>query len=96
MPAGNLTPPSYLYNPAPNYPDLARQRGWTGEVLVRVRVDAAGNVEAVTLERTSGYKILDQSALKRVRTWRFNPARKGPIAVPGEVAVPVRFTLDRS
>jgi periplasmic protein TonB len=80
-------------NRPPAYPRLAQQRGWQGVVILRVQVDAGGDVEALRLEQSSGYDILDSAALAAVRRWRFQPARVGDEAVAGEVRVPIVFEL---
>lgn len=86
--------PNYLRNPAPPYPYQARQNGWEGVVLLRAAVDRTGQPTRVELEASSGYDVLDQSALKAVRRWKFNPARLGALPVESMVRIPVRFQLD--
>lgn len=88
-----FTPPSPLRAERPPYPPAARLRGWEGDVLLRVRVDAAGVVSTVGVERSSGYAILDQAASRAVRSWLFRPARHGRRPVTVEVRVPVQFRL---
>ncbi|MGE4280469.1 MAG: energy transducer TonB [Magnetospirillum sp.] len=83
-----------LDNPRPPYPTLARRRGWEGLVILMVMVNEAGMAQSVTLHRSSGHDILDQSALDTVKSWRFVPARQGGHTVPASVQVPIRFTLD--
>jgi protein TonB len=87
--------PSYAVNPPPIYPMLARRNGWSGEVLLRVRVTASGKAASVEVERSSGHAVLDRSALAAVRAWQFHPARFGTTPVAGVVRVPVRFELRR-
>jgi protein TonB len=86
--------PNYLKNPAPVYPRLAREKGWEGLVVLRITVDPSGRPVEVEKESGSGYEILDESAIKTVKTWRFLPARLGGLAVRSTVRVPVRFELD--
>lgn len=45
------------------YPPLARQRGWEGTVLLGLRVGADGHLDKIRIERSSGYAVLDHSAL---------------------------------
>lgn len=45
------------------YPPLARARGWEGTVLVGFRLASDGQLEAIRVARSSGYDILDASAL---------------------------------
>lgn len=46
-----------------DYPALARQRGWEGTVLLGLRVESDGHLEKIRIERSSGYAVLDHSAL---------------------------------
>lgn len=85
--------PNYLRNPAPRYPQLAKQRGWEGVVILKVLVEKDGSVGEISVERSSGYDVLDGSALRTVRTWRFSPARMGRLALSSWVRIPVRFRL---
>lgn len=85
--------PNYLKNPAPLYPRVARENGWEGVVVLKVSVDRTGRPTAVEKESGSGHDVLDQSALKTVRTWKFRPATLGALPVDSTVRVPVRFKL---
>ncbi len=86
--------PDYLKNPAPVYPQMARERGWEGLVTLSVLVDRDGRVSEVTLEKSSGHSALDHSAQQTVRKWRFQSARVGGVPVPSRIRIPVRFILD--
>jgi len=84
----------YLNNPAPRYPEDARERGEQGKVLVRALVNVDGTVAELALRKSSGFTGLDQSALETVKKWRFVPARRGGDAVPAWVVVPITFSLE--
>ena len=86
--------PNYLKNPPPRYPAESRRLHQEGRVMLRVAVTAEGRPERVTLERSSGYRLLDDSAIEAVRCWKFHPARMGSMSVASTVSVPVRFELD--
>ncbi len=86
--------PGYLLNPHPPYPEEARQLRQAGQVLLRVKVDDQGAVESVELAKSSGYPLLDESALKTVESeWKFQPARLAGVAVSSTVDVPIVFSL---
>jgi len=59
----------------PSYPSSARRRGWQGTANLLVTVDVNGRVEELILERSSGYEMLDDAALRAVRHWEFEPVR---------------------
>lgn len=50
-----------------SYPALARRNGWEGTVLLGLRVEADGQLEKIRLERSSGYAVLDNSALNSLK-----------------------------
>ncbi|MDD2762087.1 MAG: energy transducer TonB [Methylomonas sp.] len=84
---------NYAHNPKPEYPTIAKSRGWQGKVLLRVKVSAAGTSDSVTVEQSSGHEILDESAMEAVQKWRFIPAKRGETPVASSVIVPIVFTL---
>lgn len=76
-------------NPQPRYPSLARRRGEEGRVLLRLTVNATGQVEAVSVARSSGYELLDQEAQRTVARWRFqSPPTERMVA-----QIPITFRL---
>ena len=85
---------NYGFNPKPEYPTIARSRGWQGKVLLRVSVSAEGLSESVTVHRSSGHDVLDESAVAAVEKWKFIPARLGNTAVACSIIVPIIFTLN--
>ena len=84
----------YLNNPPPQYPSLAARNGWQGTVLLKVRVLSTGRVDEVEVQRSSGFKLLDEEAKVTVRTWQFTPSRRGATAIDGWASVPIEFKLD--
>jgi protein TonB len=94
--SGNDSLPSPLggnVNRPPAYPELARQRGQEGQVVLLVHVDMRGNPTKVLVEASSEHALLDQAAVRAIRRWKFNPASRNGEAVPGTVRVPVTFRL---
>jgi len=78
----------------PPYPRIARKKGWEGTVVLRIQINRGGSVEAITTRKSSGFPILDDSALQSVKTWTFDPAKDGEFAIPATVDLPIRFDLD--
>jgi periplasmic protein TonB len=87
--------PNYLKNPAPRYPEQARRNGQEGVVMLLARVDEKGIASDVMVKSSSGHPLLDESALKAVKRWKFNPARVGSVAIDSRVEIPVRFELKK-
>ena len=84
-----------LRNPAPPYPWASVTRGEEGLVVLSVSVDEAGRPTRVELQQSSGFPLLDESSLKTVRRWKFDPAHVGILAVRSNIQVPVRFVLKK-
>ena len=70
------------------YPQEAIARGLEGEVLVLIIISEDGQVTAARVEQGSGHRILDDAALRAVRSLRSLPAD-----APREALLPVRFRL---
>jgi len=90
---GNGARPRYAENPKPIYPQEAREKGHEGEVVLKVEVLSNGRVGQIEVRKSSGYESLDGSALTTVKQWRFIPAKKGDIAIPLWVNIPIKFQL---
>ena len=86
-------PDSEANNPYPQYPNRARRRGLEGGLILRVTVNIRGKPSAIEVIKTSGHKILDNAAVKAVRNWQFQPAKKGEKPVKASVNLPVKFRL---
>ncbi len=85
--------PLYRQNPPPEYPRLARRRGYQGTVVLDVLVDKTGRVQDLEIDESSGHGALDRAAKRAVKGWRFTPGRRGDDPVDMRVKVPVRFQL---
>jgi len=85
---------SYLNNPKPSYPMVARRMGWQGRVVLNVEVLISGLPGQIMLHQSSGHDVLDNVALNTVRTWRFVPARHNGEAVTRRFLVPIPFILN--
>jgi len=85
--------PLYRDNPPPQYPESARRRGFEGIVLVHAEVLADGSVGKTLIRKSSGYAILDQTALNAVRNWKFEPAKKSGIPYKTWAELPIKFMI---
>lgn len=85
-----------LNNPKPPYPLAARRQGAEGRVVLRAQVLEDGHCATVRIVRSSGYTLLDESALATVRRWRFVPATRAGTPVAASVDVPISFRLDQT
>jgi protein TonB len=81
------------YQTTPHYPEAARREGAEGIVTLRFEVLTSGRVGTVQVQRSAGRPDLDRAAVEAIRTWLFEPARRGKEAVAVWVTLPVRFEL---
>lgn len=86
----------YLHNPRPAYPLIARRMRYHGKVLLDVEVLSDGYAGQVRLHRSSGYDVLDNSALETVKSWHFTPAKRAGQVISKWFIVPINFTLEET
>lgn len=89
----NADPPEPVEgNVPPEYPQIARAEGKTGEVILKVVVLASGKVGDVEVMR--GEEPFASAAVKAVKTWTYRPARFNgqPITVYRIVRIPFKLT----
>lgn len=84
---------SYLNNPRPAYPMVARRMGWEGRVVLNVEVLAEGSCGAASVFQSSGHEVLDNAALRTVQGWHFVPASRAGHPVTQWFKVPIQFSL---
>jgi TonB family protein len=85
--------PLYRENAPPAYPEIARVRGYEGIVLVSAEILPDGRVGNMKIRKSSGYAILDQSAIEAVKPWKFEPAKKSGNPFTVWVELPIKFIL---
>jgi protein TonB len=74
--------------PRPDYPYDARAHHITGSGIVSLEVNSSsGEVLTASITQSTGSTLLDQSALRAFRRWKF---RSG---IPSTVRIPVTFTM---
>lgn len=78
----NVIVPKLIDKPLFFYPHSAQADNLTGKVHLILKIDKTGMVESVTLEKSSGYEILDESAIGSVKQFKYKPAEMNgkPIA----------------
>lgn len=84
--------PKPIYMPDPDFSEQARKAKYGGTVALAVVVDSQGRVSRVKLLRPLGMG-LDEKAMEKIATWRFDPAMRNGQPVAVEVQVEVDFHL---
>jgi periplasmic protein TonB len=78
---------------APQYPDIAREAGVEGTVMVQALVCSSGLIYDTRIDRS--IPMLDSAATEAIRQWVFKPALANHVPVAVWVVIPVRFSLHR-
>jgi protein TonB len=84
---------SALNNPKPPYPPYSYKARQEGQVILLVDVLATGESGQVSIFLSSGFELLDESALTTVKKWHFVPAKKDGQVIPQTIRVPITFSL---
>nr|AAP49337.1 Uvs044 [uncultured bacterium] len=82
-----------LSNPAPVYPSLSRRLREEGIVVLEILIKADGTVGEIKIKTSSGFKRLDDTAVKAVKRWRYQPATQGDKKIDFWYEQPVEFNL---
>jgi protein TonB len=77
----------------PPYPDLAREAGVEGRVLVHVLVGIDGHVLRAEADPHATVPMLEAAAVEAAREWVFTPALANGHPVKAWATIPFNFTL---
>ena len=84
--------PEVVFNPAPDYPDVARRSGVEGTVFIKMWITKEGKVKLTEVIK-SGSALFDQPAMDAAMRWVFTPAIMNNAPVSVWVTVPFKFRL---
>ena len=79
-----------------SYPAIARQRGWQGHVQIGFRLQPDGKLTDIYIARSSGYRLLDKSAVKALR--QVEPLGEAATLLKGksiDMELPVIYRLEQ-
>ncbi|MCX7419683.1 MAG: energy transducer TonB [Planctomycetia bacterium] len=91
----NEQPIKLASNPDPEYPEEAKAARLQGRVVLSIRVGIDGRVESLKLLRSSGVTSMDESAMKTVKNWRFEPAKRFGRPIVMEIRHAIRFEFEK-
>jgi TonB family protein len=90
-PDGNLKV-YFLNMPVPNYPDSAKAFHKKGKGWYKLRIDpATGVVREVTILKSTGVKVLDDSAAAAFLQWKAKPHLIDHAVIPVEFSIGERM-----
>ena len=75
------------------YPEVARRKKLTGQVVVRFHLDENGTISRLAVMQAEPAGIFDDAAVAAVKKWKFQPATKDGKPVPYWVELPIHFSL---
>lgn len=87
-----VTPPHAIYAPDPEYSEEALKAHRQGVGVLQLDVGSDGSPRNIKVIRSVGMG-LDERAVEKVSTWRFDPARKDSKPVAVQITVEVSFRL---
>ncbi|MEN5165688.1 MULTISPECIES: energy transducer TonB [Achromobacter] len=79
--------------PMPNYPMASRRMREEGRVLVLVEINTQGLVDRATIDTSSGFPRLDESALTAARKAKFKPYTRNGVAYAAKAKIPFDFVM---
>jgi protein TonB len=75
------------------YPYIARKMGWEGKVLISFVLTKDGKISFLTVEKSSGYKVLDENAIDTIKkVSKYFPLP--PLDV--KIKIPISYKLHNS
>lgn len=83
----------YVTPPRLTMPQMSKRLGESGVVVLRIVVDARGQLKAAAIKKSSGFERLDQQALMDIRTARFAPYLENGQAVEWETQAPFAYEV---
>ena len=95
MALGEVGSPRFIHRELPKYPFMARKLGKEGKVILRLTLDAQGQLQAVETVEANGFGFAE-AASAAIRMSTYSPAVKNGRAVSSQVLVPVKFVLQES
>jgi protein TonB len=88
-------PPVPIKKVEPQFPDVARQMGISGKVVLRFLVEPDGRVARASVVAAKPREVFNLCALEAIGEWRFKPGRYRGKPVAVWVELPVSFRLSR-
>lgn len=86
--------PYLISDPVPIvYPRWAVDHKWEGHLDIAIEVLLDGSVGRFKVMRSTGHDLLDETATRAVRSWKFHPAVKDGKPLVTCIQIPIMFRL---
>jgi protein TonB len=86
-------PPVLMRYVNPVYPELAKQAGIEGTILLSVLVETDGTVIDVSVLRSDATTAMEKAAIAATRLFEFRAATQNTVAVRARISIPIVFRL---
>ena len=86
---GQVKEPKLVSYVSPVYPQVAKESGVEGDVVIRTTIDKTGHVTATQV--VSGPSMLRQPAVNALRRWKYEPSKLDGQPVSVQVLVTMKF-----
>jgi protein TonB len=80
----------------PDYPFASKRLEEEGTVALKIFIGTDGNVFKISVEKSSGFKRLDDAARTEAMRWRFKPATLDGKPIEHSFTTSFKFNLDSS
>jgi protein TonB len=87
-------PPALVRYVNPVYPELARQAGMEGAILLSVLIGADGAVIEVKVVQSDVTPAMEKAAIEAARLFGFRPATQNTKPVKARISIPIVFRLN--
>lgn len=93
FPGGQIALNKFI-NDSLQYPEVAKKNKEEGRIYVGFIVEGDGSITDVQILKSSGFKLLDEEAIRLVKTMpKWNPAQSGGRVIRSRVTLPFTFSL---
>ena len=82
-----------LFTEQLDYPNIARRKGWQGIVTLELHIEPDGRISRLHIDRTSGYPVLDEAAIKSLQLASIPQAEQWLHGRSMDLLVPVEYRL---
>jgi len=63
--------PNFRIDKIPIYPSVSKKLGQEGTISLLISLDNRGEVLSININKSTGYKLLDDSAIKTAKEWNY-------------------------
>jgi TonB family protein len=85
--------PKFLFKPALEYPEAARQFDMSGTAFIKAFIDVDGSIKRIVVLKGTGYPVLDSAAVNYIARCKFSPALQAHKSVGVWIGQSIDFKL---